>query len=51
MRKRNTRVTPEHRKDIEKRKERDIDFLIAAASFIVTLGILAQLMSSWKLIS
>ncbi len=44
---RSTRITPEHRKDIESRRSRDIDFLIFAVAAIAAIGLVGLCMSSW----
>lgn len=44
---RSTRITPEHRKDIERRRDGDIDFIIFGVAIITSLGLVGLCMSSW----
>ncbi len=39
--------TPKHREDLEKRKDKDIDFLIFAIALFASIGLVGLCMSSW----
>ena len=45
--KKNTRITPKHREDIDKRKEEDFDFALFMFSMLISLGTIAMCFSSW----
>ena len=44
-----TRITPEHRKDIERRRDGDIDFIIFGVAIIASLGLVWLCLSAWNL--
>ena len=41
------RITPKHREDIEKRKDRDIDFLILGIALMAGLGLIGHCLGSF----
>lgn len=42
------KITPEHKKDLDKRREQDEEWALLVATFITTLGLLGQLMGIWR---